>query len=221
MKYKVTIVLISGIFLSVYSCNKATKSVMIPPPPIPVEITPIILPDTVQKAAHSDTVLDKFDVYKTWVIQKKALGPIFIGMDIKATDSILSNFKKQSAVSEDFGYSGGSPAYIYSINNEPIFAIVQTLNNKKVFAIVAISNQLKTDIGIHPKMTVEDFLNIYPKMKFSLDPMNGWETSEDALNQWDFIFITNSKNRIGLYANPDQSTYPTRTSAQNAWIIIR
>lgn len=221
MENKISIVLISGLLLSVYSCNRTTKNTLLTSTSIPVEITPIILPDSLSNDSHQDSILDGLDNYKTWMIQKKSLGPIFIGMDIKVTDSILSNFKKQNAVAEDFGYSGGSPAYIYSVNNEPIFAIVQSLNNKKVYAIIAISEQLKTENGIHPKMSVEELLINYPKMKFSIDTMNGWECSEDVSNQWDFIFITNSKNRIGLYTNPEQSTYPRRTSAQNTWITIR
>ncbi len=221
MKSKITIVLISGILLSMYSCNKSIKSVMVPTAPIPVEITPIILPDTVYEVSKSDTISNILEAFPSWTIEKKSIGPISIGMDIKTTDSILSAFKKQNALAEDFGFSGGSPAYIYSFENEPVIAIVQTLYHKKVYAIIAMSDQLKSENGIHPKITVEDLLKIYPKMKFSLDPMNGWESAEDPINQWDFIFNTNSKNRIGTYLNPDLPSIPKRFTAKSIWIAVR
>lgn len=220
MKLKYTIVLVSGILLT-FSCNKSTRSVMLPSAPIPVEITPIILPDDHTEESHSDTTLDQDVNYQNWVIQKKSLGPISIGMDIKVADAILSSFNKQNALAEDFGFSGGSPAYIYSINNEQILAILQTLNTKKVYAIIALSEHLKTESEISPKISVEELLKFYPKMKFFLDPMNDWEYSEDLVNQWDFIFITNSKNRIGIYPNPEQSSLPRRIAIKSTWITIR
>ncbi|HUH74694.1 MAG TPA: hypothetical protein VLZ75_09820 [Chitinophagales bacterium] len=220
MKNKIIIVLISGVLLTANSCNKATKSVMSPTTPIPVEITPIILPDSFPDTT-SESASDIIDNYSNWKIQKKSLGPISIGMDVKEVNTLLSSFKKQNAYAEDFGFSGGSPAYIYSDNNEQILAIVQTLNNKKVFAIIAISDQLKTEDGIHPKMSVAEFLNFYPTMRFFLDPMNGWEYAEELTKDWDFIFTTNSKNRIGVYTQPEKSTLPKRTTAINTWITIR
>ncbi|MCO5234083.1 MAG: hypothetical protein M9888_10165 [Chitinophagales bacterium] len=201
-------------------CNQSIRT-SIPVAQIPIENTPIILPPISEKEDSniSDTHIQK--PYDGWMIRKKAVGPITIGMEINKVDSLMVHFQKQKASSEDFGFSGGSPAYIYSIDSIPIIAIIQSLNSKKVFAIIVLSEYLKSESGIFPSINVENLLTYYPQMKFYKDEFNDWECSEDLNNQWIFVFITNKSDQIGVYKYPDQLVSAKNTIAKNSWIIVR
>lgn len=194
---------------------------IIPAAQIPVENTPIILPEEYITKDSVNSESSQISILNDWYIQKKSIGPVQIGMTIKQVDSLLYNFQKQTAIALDFGFGGGSPAYVYSLDSMPVLAVVQALNSKRVFAIIAISELLKTKHGLHPKMTVDKLLGIYPQIKFYQDYMNGWEYADDEINQWSFIFITNDSDQIGFYKLPDQPSYAKRTTAQNAWITIQ
>lgn len=217
-KYK--IVVISTLLVLLQSCNKSTR-VIIPVAQIPVEHTPIILEKDSITTTSSDIAQQSTLNYSDWLIGKKSLGPLKIGMSMKEVDSILVSMNKQVGLALDFGFGGGSPAYVYSIDTVPILAVVQALNSKKVFAIVVLSDQLKTASGLHPKMKVYQLLEVYPQMEFYLDYMNGWEIASDDTNQWSFIFVTNKSNQIGIYPQQEKPSLAKKTIATNTWILIQ
>lgn len=212
--------IVLGLCLLELSCNKSTR-LIIPAAQIPVENTPIVLPEEHASEDTAGSGSSQSSFFQDWYIQKKSIGPVQIGMTIRQVDSLLYNFQKQTAVALDFGFGGGSPAYVYSMDSVPVIAIVQALNSKRVFALIAISDLLKTKNGLYPQMTVEQLLDVYPQMKFYQDYMNGWEYADDEFNQWSFIFITDDANQIGIYKQPDQPSSAKRTTAKNAWITVQ
>ncbi|MCO5231465.1 MAG: hypothetical protein M9958_09950 [Chitinophagales bacterium] len=219
-KYLLFSIFCSSILIEV-GCNKSIR-INIPVAQIPIENTPIILPETtLEDKVSEENENTHYSPYDGWMIHKKSVGPILVGMDIHKADSILSQFQKEKASSEDFGFSGGSPAYIYSIDSVPIIAVIQSLNSKKIFAIVVLSESLKTETGISPTIIVDSLMTIYPQMKFYKDEFTGWECSEDTQNQWIFVFITNKSDQIGVYKYPEQLVAPKNKIAKNNWIVVR
>lgn len=202
------------------SCNKSTR-VIVPVAQIEVENTPIILPNEVGSTDSLPLPKYLFEKFENWQIEKKKLGPISIGMTIRQVDSILYDLSKQEGVALDFGFGGGSPAFIYSLDTIPMLAVVQSLNNKKVFAIVAINSIFKTNSGLHPQMSVSQLLESYPLMNFYLDDMNGWEFCTDDIQKWTFMFCTTSQTQIGKYFSPDKPSKAKKNIATNTWIIIQ
>lgn len=217
-KYHYFILLSAGfIFLN---CNKSSR-VIIPVAQIPIENTPIIIDTNNISKDQNANIIDDSNDLNHWIINKKSLGPIQVGMSIRSVDSILANLEKQVGQALDFGFGGGSPAYVYLKDSTPILAIVQSLNSKKVFAIVAISDIFHTSNGLHPQMKVSKLLEVYPQMKFYLDNMNGWEYASDDLHQWYFIFNTDPANRIGTYTSEEKPSVAKKTTAINSWITIQ
>lgn len=220
LRRKYQFVVILTLLVLLHSCNKSTR-VMVPVAQIPIEHTPIVIEnDSIQVSDTYSTQHQKI-LFSDWLIDKKSLGPIKIGMSMKEVDSILGNLNKQVGLALDFGFGGGSPAYVYSMDTIPILAVVQALNSKKVFAIVALSDRFKTATGLYPQMKVSQLLEVYPQMKFYMDYMNGWEIASDDINQWSFIFITNKNNQIGVYPKLEQPSYAKKTIATNTWILIQ
>jgi|GEM_PF-1401975 len=211
-------ILFSLILISL-SCNRASRT-FIPAAQIPVENTPVILPSAQDSSTVSPAAAYK-DFLEDYIINKGSIGPIRIGMTIRQADSLLTAFKKQDALAVDFGFGGGSPAFIYSYEDQPVLALVQALNTKKIFALVAISEHLKTTNEVRPQMTVEELLSIYPGMLFYQDIMNNWEYAEDPLNNWSFVFITDKKSMIGTYPVAEKPSRPKNMTARNAWITIQ
>ncbi len=208
-----------GLCLLETSCNRSSRTI-ITAAQIPVENTPIILPEE-KNTDNIPAEIPAKATYKDWAIRKKSIGPIQVGMSLLQVDSILQDYQKQKATSYDFGFGGGSPAYIYSLDESPVIAVVQALNSKKVFAIIALHESLQTDNGIHPKMSVKNLLGIFPQMKFFYDLMNDWEYSEDAGNQCTFVFMTTKGAQIGSYPDPEKGSVAKRTTAEIAWITIQ
>lgn len=162
----------------------------------------------------------KFNFDK-FLISKGQVGQIKVGTNLKDAENSLREMNRKEVEAYDFGYGGGGKAFIYSIQNEPILALIPNRDTAEIIAIIAISNKLKTDNGLNPKSNIIDILKIYPKMEVSQDLMTEHEYMYDENKKWSFIFQTDKNNRIGEYKNIDESTKPKRLKTKMDYLAIK
>ncbi|MFT3920250.1 hypothetical protein [Cloacibacterium sp.] len=142
-------------------------------------------------------------------------------MNIIDAEKEIFELTKKQAEAFDFGFDGGGKAYIYSLKNEPILALIPKRDSKEIFAIIALNKNLKTENGLNPKSKISEIQNKYPSIKINQDLMMDWEYIFDKKNNWDFVFMTNGKNRIGEYQKSEMSAKPKKAESKMDWITIK
>jgi hypothetical protein len=160
----------------------------------------------------------EFDKFK---ISKGKIGEIKIGMNFIDAEKELKELTKKEVEAYDFGYGGGGKAFIYSIQNEPILALIPNKDTAEILALIAISHKLKTDNGLNPNSNIIDILKRYPKMEVSQDMMTDHEYMYDVSNKWSFIFLTDESNRIGEYKDLEEPAKPKRIETKIDYIEIK
>jgi hypothetical protein len=159
--------------------------------------------------------------FEKFKISKGKIGNIKIGMNIIEAEKELNELTKKEAEAYDFGYGGGGKAFIYSIQNEPILALIPHRDTAEILALIAISHKLKTDNGLNPNSNIIDILKRYPKMEVSQDLMTEHEYMYDENKKWSFIFLTDESNRIGEYKDIEEPTKPNRIETKMDYIEIK
>jgi hypothetical protein len=172
--------------------------------------------DSKEKINNKET----FD-YSNFKIGNGELGPIKIGMTIKEAEMHLKGLSREDAQASDFGYGGGSPAYIYYFDNKQILALLPALGTDTVLVIVAIDENLKTKNGLSPVMSSKDLLLTYPDLMVMQDIMNEWEFFEDSKNKWTFVFMTDENSQVGEYPVLEEPSVPKRLMTKSNWLTIR
>lgn len=162
----------------------------------------------------------KFD-FEKFEISKGQIGEIKVGINIKDAEKNLTELTKKEAEANDFGFDGGGKAYIYSLENEPILALVPKRDSEEILVIIAISKNLKTNNGLNPKSKVTEIQGKYPNIEINQDLMMSWEFMSEEKNNWEFVFMTEDNNRIGEYKEIEVPTKPKRTEAKMNWITIK
>ena len=115
----------------------------------------------------------------------------------------------------------GGKAYIYSLENEPILALVPKRDSEEILVIIALSKNLKTNNGLNPKSKVTEIQEKYPNIEINQDLMMSWEFMSEEKNNWDFVFMTEENNRIGEYKEIEVPTKPKRPDTKMDWITIK
>jgi hypothetical protein len=159
-----------------------------------------------------------FDKFK---ILKGQLGEIKIGMTIAEAEMQFSGLTKKTDEATNFGFGGGSPAYLYYSGDELIFGLIPKLDTDTVLFIIAANKKLQTTNGLNPKATVSELIQKYPDLTVEQDLMNSWEFYQDKTNGWDFIFMTDEKTQIGEYPELEVPSKPKRLTTKTDWITIR
>lgn len=154
-------------------------------------------------------------------IQKGQLGDIKIGMTVSEAEEKFSGLRKETGLAADFGYGGGSPAYLYYSNDKVAFGLITTLDTDTVLFIIAADPQLKTTNGLNPTSTVKEILGVYPDMKVNQDLMNGWEYFYDTTNQWEYVFMTDPERQVGKYSALEVPSEPKTVGIKSDWITIK
>ncbi|WP_269236830.1 hypothetical protein [Flavobacterium flavigenum] len=162
----------------------------------------------------------KFD-FEEFEILKGQVGDIKIGMNIKDAEEKLNELTKKEAEAYDFGFDGGGKAYIYSLENEPILALIPKRDSEEILVIIALSKNLKTNNDLNPKSKVTEIQAKYPNIEINQDLMMGWEFMSDKKNNWDFVFMTEENSRIGEYKEIEVPTKPKRTETKMDWITVK
>ena len=162
----------------------------------------------------------KFD-FEKFEISKGQIGEIKVGMNINDAEKKLNVLTKKEAEANDFGYDGGGKAYIYSLENEPILALVPKRDSEEILVIIALSKNLKTNNGLNPKSKVNEIQEKYPNIEINQDLMMSWEFISEEKNNWEFVFMTEENNRIGEYKEIEVPTKPKRTETKMDWITIK
>lgn len=160
--------------------------------------------------------------YADLYIKKGKLGGIRIGMTIKQAEEVVScrhTLIRKVDEAVNFGFGGGSPAYLYYAGDTLIFGLIPKLDTDTLLFIIAAYKGLFTPNGLHPGSTVGAIVAAYPGIRVKQDLMNEWEVIQEDENKWDFVFMTDEKTAIGIY--PEAVSKPLRTSAQTDWILIR
>ena len=154
-------------------------------------------------------------------MSKIHLREIKIGMNIKEAEKLIANLTKSETEAYDFGFDGGGNASVYSLENEPISALVPKRDSKEILAIITISQTLKTNNGLNPRSSVKEIIEKYPTMKIDHNLMMNWESMFDYVNNWKFVFITDENKRIGEYKENDVQSKPKAVDTKMDWIAIK
>ncbi|HEY0669532.1 MAG TPA: hypothetical protein VGD22_15220 [Sphingobacteriaceae bacterium] len=170
---------------------------------------------TIEKQPESPVDFDKFKILKG------QLGSIKIGMTLKEAEQQFTGLTKKVDEATNFGFDGGSPAYLYYSGDELIFGLIPKLETDTLLFIVAVHKKLQTTNGLNPNSTVSDLIQNYPDLTVEQDLMNSGEFYQDEINGWDFVFITDEKTQIGEYAELEVPSKPKRLTTKTDWITIR
>lgn len=162
----------------------------------------------------------QFD-YDKFKILKGQLGEIKIGMTITEAETQFIGLTKKVDEATNFGFGGGSPAYLYYSGDELIFGLIPKLETDTLLFIIAAHKKLQTTNGLNPNSTVKELLKKYPDLTVHQDLMNSWEFFQDQTNNWDFVFMTDEKTQIGEYPELEVPSKPKRLTTKTEWITIR
>lgn len=166
----------------------------------------------------------KFD-FSDYIIKNGQLGNIKIGMTIEEAENKFEGLTMKIDIAENFGFGGGSPAYLYYKAEDLIFALIPKLENDTLLFIIAIHKDLHTTNGLNPNSTIKDLISIYPDMTVNWDIMNHWEYIVDEKNNWNFIFWTDENSQVGEYPEPKFErvvpSKPKRLTTKADWIVIK
>lgn len=174
--------------------------------------------DLTTEKETEQTVQFDFDKFK---ILKGQLGEIKIGMTIAEAEMQFSGLTKKTDEATNFGFGGGSPAYLYYSGDELIFGLIPKLDTDTLLFIIAANKKLQTTNGLNPKATVSELIQKYPDLTVEQDLMNSWEFCQVETNGWDFIFMTDEKTQIGEYPELEVPSKPKRLTTKTDWITIR
>lgn len=174
--------------------------------------------DLTTEKETEQTIQFDFDKFK---ILKGQLGEIKIGMTITEAEMQFSGLTKKTDEATNFGFGGGSPAYLYYSGNELLFGLIPKLETDTLLFIIAAHKNLQTTNGLNPNSTVEELLKKYPDLTVQQDLMNSWEFFQDLNNGWDFIFLTDEQTEIGEYPELEVPSKPKRLTTKTDWITIR
>ncbi|HAW78736.1 MAG TPA: hypothetical protein DCX27_02865 [Balneola sp.] len=158
--------------------------------------------------------------YNEYEIKKGQLGEIKIGMTISEAEQKFKGLRKEVGQATDFGYGGGSPAYLYYDQENIAFVLIPTLNTDTILIIIAASPKLKTTSGLSPNSTVMEISKKYPGIKVNQDLMNGWEYISDTTNNWNFVFMTD-ETTVGDYPELEVPSDLKNLDIKADWITIR
>jgi len=158
--------------------------------------------------------------YDEYEIKKGQLGEIKIGMTISEAEQKFKGLRKEVGQATDFGYGGGSPAYLYYDQENIAFVLIPTLNTDTILIIIAASPKLKTTNGLSPNSTVMEISKKYPGIKVNQDLMNGWEYISDTTNNWNFVFMTD-ETTVGDYPELEVPSDLKNLDIKADWITIR
>jgi len=203
MKHILTFLI--GLFL--FGCNSSTKTENNQTETVP----------TNEKNTEQSVNFD----FENFKILKGQLGEIKIGMTISEAEVQFPGLTKKTDEATNFGFGGGSPAYLYYSGNELLFGLIPKLETDTLLFIIAAHKNLQTTNGLNPNSTVEDLLEKYPDLTVNQDLMSGGEFFQDKMNNWDFVFKTNEQTEIGNYPELEVPSRPKRLTTKTDWIVIR
>lgn len=158
--------------------------------------------------------------YQEFEIKNGQLGKIKVGMTISEAEQKFEGLRKEVGQATNFGYGGGSPAYLYYDNDNLVFGLIPTLNTDTVLFIISASPNLTTTNGLNPNSTVKLISEKYPKVKVNQDLMNGWEYISDTVNNWDFVFMTD-ETTVGDYPELEVPSDLKNLDIKSDWITIK
>jgi len=159
--------------------------------------------------------------FSDFKIMKGQLGAIKLGMTIQEAENQFNGLTKKEDEAVNFGFGGGSPAYLYYLKNEIVFGLIPSLGTDSLLFIIAAHKNLQTTNRLNPNSTVKELLNKYPDLMINQDLMNSWEYFQDIENGWDFVFMTDTQTEIGEYPELEKPSRPKRLTTKTDWITIR
>ncbi|WP_132795870.1 hypothetical protein [Tenacibaculum skagerrakense] len=158
--------------------------------------------------------------YDKFEIKKGQLGEIKIGMTISEAEQKFDGLRKEVGQATDFGFGGGSPAYLYYDKDDVVFGLIPALDTEILLFIIVASPRLTTINGLNPNSTVKEISKQYPKVKVYQNLMNSWEEISDTSNNWDFVFMTNEKT-VGDYPDLENPSELKNMDIKADWITIK
>lgn len=165
---------------------------------------------------------EDFD-FDAFVIGKKHLGPIKIGMQLAEAEKHLCGLERIDALIYYFGFGGpNNLAYLYYLEDEPFLCLFPSEDTTTITHLFAIHPQLRTTNGLSPKASANELLEKYPDAEVGMDLMNTWEHVVDSTNQWCFTFLTDQGETVGEYPDLMNSQFsePINGHIRAAWIML-
>lgn len=205
------ILLIVLVGLLIFSCDTTTEKIN-----NETEVT-LETKKTVEKSNSESTEFE----FSDFRIMNGQLGSIKIGMTIQEAESQFNGLTKKEDEAVNFGFGGGSPAYLYYSGDEILFGLIPSLGTDTLLFIIAAHKKLQTTNGLNPNSTVKELLREYPDLMVNQDLMNSWEYFQDTTNGWDFVFMTDDQTEIGEYPDLVNPSKPKRLTTKTSWITIR
>ncbi|MGZ0017510.1 hypothetical protein [Yeosuana sp. AK3] len=197
--------------LLIFSCNTTTEKKANDTKAELETETPVEKP-------NSESTEFQFSDFK---IMNSRLGSIEVGMTIQEAEKQFDGLTKKVDEAVNFGFGGGSPAYLYYSGDEILFGLIPSLGTDTLLFIIAAHKNLQTTNGLSPNSTVKDLLEKYPDLMVNQDLMNSWEYFQDTTNGWDFVFMTDEQTEIGEYPDLENPSKPKRLTKKTDWITIR
>jgi hypothetical protein len=177
-----------------------------------------VIPDLAIDNKNEITSKLKYEDYK---ILNGQLGNIKLGMTIPEAEKQFSGLSKKVDYATNFGFDGGSPAFLYYSGDELIFGLIPKLDTDTLLYIIAAHKKLQTTNGLNPNSSIGELIQKYPNLTVEQDLMNGWEIFEDTINRWQFVFMTDEKTQIGEYPELEVPSKPKRITTKTDWITIQ
>lgn len=167
--------------------------------------------------------IEKTFDFSKFPIEKGKLGNIEIGMTISEAEKHFQGLEKIEDEAANFGYGGGSSAFLYYLDDEIVFALIPYAYTDTICLIIATHENFRTINGLSPNSTVQELIEVYPDLVVYPNQITLTEFAVDEENNWNFEFGTDSNNQIGEYDNSnfDGPSKPTRLDIKSSWIEIK
>lgn len=174
---------------------------------------------------ETDFIIEKKSVqtvdFEKFQILKGRLGEIKIGLTITEAEMQFTGLTKKTEEATNFGFGGGSPAYLYYMGDKLLFGLIPKLQTDTLLFIIASHKDLQTTNGLNPNSTVKNLIEKYPDLTINQDLMSIGEFFQDKINGWDFVFKTDEQTEIGDYPKLEVPSRPKRLTTKADWIVIR
>lgn len=165
-------------------------------------------------------VIPKKVNFNEYVVSKGKLGSIELSMTISECNKALTPFTRVVRDAYDFGFDGGGISYVYSYEDQPVFALIPAYETDSIIAIAVLSDRIPFENKSYVGISVKELLEQNPKQQVYINLMMNWEELLLEKEQLVYIFNTSETNRIGKYAEIGEPGEAIFLSPKTDWVLL-